>query len=126
MFAAAATSVDQTRDTRTGDAGEYVRVLGLPWLEAMIPARAVAASKPPVRLAALYMPNGVHEDKWTPEGEGSDFMLSSMLQPLADLKHSVLMTTNLWNEVVKDGSCTFQDGPGFSPALASPRRRAST
>jgi hypothetical protein len=87
--------------------------LGLPWLEAMIPARAAAASKPPVRLAALYMPNGVREDKWTPEGEGSDFKLSSTLQPLADLKQSILVTTNLWNEVVKDGSVHLPRCAGF-------------
>jgi len=50
--------------------------LGLPWLEAMAPAaRAATASKPPVRLAALYMPNGVREDMWTPEGEGREFQI---------------------------------------------------
>ena len=59
--------------------------LGLPWLEAMSPAAwaATSASKPPVRLAVLYMPNGVREDMWTPEGEGHDFKLSPTLEPLA-------------------------------------------
>ena len=53
--------------------------LALPWLEAMLPntARAAAtATKPPVRMAALYMPNGVHPDRWTPAGEGRDFTFS--------------------------------------------------
>jgi uncharacterized protein DUF1552 len=74
--------------------------LALPWLEAMRPARLLAASeasRPPVRMAALYMPNGVNGDKWTPEGEGRDFTLSPTLQPLADLKNNVLVLTNLWN-----------------------------
>jgi hypothetical protein len=75
--------------------------LALPWLEAMMPRRALAtagASKPPVRMAALYMPNGVNPHKWTPEGEGREFELSPTLQPLADLKSDILVLTNLWNK----------------------------
>jgi hypothetical protein len=74
--------------------------LALPWLEAMRPARLLAAGKserPPVRMAVLYMPNGVNGDKWTPEGEGRDFKLSSTLEPLADLKDEMLVLSNLWN-----------------------------
>jgi hypothetical protein len=74
--------------------------LALPWLEAMLPRRAVAGSvsgKPPVRMAVLYMPNGVNPNMWTPEGEGRDFQLSPTLAPLADLKDDILVTTNLWN-----------------------------
>jgi hypothetical protein len=55
----------------------------------MTPRLAAAASelsKPPVRMAVLYMPNGVHPDMWTPEGEGRDFQLSPTLEPLADFK----------------------------------------
>jgi hypothetical protein len=88
--------------------------LGLPWLEAMMPVRASAAvSKPPVRLAALYMPNGVREDLWTPKGEGRDFTLSPTLQPLADLKDNIIVPTNLWNEAVKDGSVHLPRCAGF-------------
>ena len=74
--------------------------LGLPWLEAMAPARLSAATaKPrtPVRMAVLYMPNGVHPEMWTPEGEGADFKLSPTLEPLNDLKSEILVPTNLWN-----------------------------
>src|SRR5262245_60316129 len=74
--------------------------LSLPWLEAMRPVRLFAAqqaARPPVRMAALYMPNGVNGDKWTPEGEGRDFTLSPTLEPLADLKNEILVLTNLWN-----------------------------
>src|SRR5712671_6266121 len=88
--------------------------LGLPWLEAMMPAaRAATAAKPPVRLAALYMPNGVREDMWTPQGEGRDFKLSPTLEPLEDLKDSIIVPTNLWNEVVKDGSVHLPRCAGF-------------
>jgi hypothetical protein len=74
--------------------------LALPWLEAMLPTRRVAAAeapKSPVRMAALYMPNGVNGDKWTPTGEGRDFTLSPTLEPLAALKNEILVLTNLWN-----------------------------
>jgi hypothetical protein len=88
--------------------------LGLPWLEAMMPARAEnSASQAPVRLAALYMPNGVREDMWTPEGVGRDFKLSPTLEPLADLKGSIIVPTNLWNEAVKDGSVHLPRCAGF-------------
>ena len=89
--------------------------LGLPWLEAMIPssARAAAIGRPPVRMAILYMPNGVHEGMWTPEGEGRNFNLSPSLEPLADLKEDVVILTNLWNEIVKDGSVHLPRCAGF-------------
>ncbi|MGH9673732.1 MAG: DUF1552 domain-containing protein [Bryobacteraceae bacterium] len=80
--------------------------LGLPWLEAMAPSTALASStlpKPPVRLAALYMPNGVNVPAWTPEGKGRDFKLSPTLSPLADLKDRIVVLGNLWNAGAKGG-----------------------
>ena len=93
--------------------------LGLPWLEAMTPTKLHAAgatavsSKPPVRMAILYMPNGVHQDMWTPGGAGKGFSMSPTLEPIADLKDRVLVLTNLWNEVVKDGSVHLPRCAGF-------------
>jgi hypothetical protein len=69
--------------------------IGLPWLEAM--AAPKGTDKAPVRMAAMYMPNGVHEDMWTPEGDKRDFRLSPTLSPLADLQDQLLVLTNLWN-----------------------------
>ncbi|MBL8237122.1 MAG: DUF1552 domain-containing protein [Bryobacterales bacterium] len=69
--------------------------IGLPWLEAM--AAPKGDTKPPVRMAAMYMPNGVHPDLWTPEGDKRDFKLSPTLSPLADLQDQLLVLTNLWN-----------------------------
>ncbi len=80
--------------------------LGLPWLEAMVPSSALASSsvpKIPVRLAALYMPNGVNVNAWTPKGEGRDFTLSPTLEPLQDLKDQIVVLSNLWNEASKGG-----------------------
>jgi hypothetical protein len=76
--------------------------LGLPWLEAMA---APAPKQPahPVRLAMLYMPNGVNVPAWKPEGTGRDFQLSPTLQPLAPLKDKIVVLSNLWNEAAKGG-----------------------
>jgi hypothetical protein len=80
--------------------------LGLPWLEAMIPSAALASSKipkSPVRLAVLYMPNGVNTDAWSPQGAGRDFKLSPTLAPLEDVKDQVVVLSNLWNAGSKAG-----------------------
>ena len=81
--------------------------LGLPWLEAMAPsalaASAPADTKSPVRMAVLYMANGVNTSQWTPEGRGRDFGLSPTLKPLEDLKDQLLVVDNLWNAAANTG-----------------------
>ena len=80
--------------------------LGLPWLEAMVPSFALAASTAPksaVRLAVLYMPNGVNTEAWNPQGSGRDFTLSPTLQPLKDFKDDVVVVSNLFNAGSKVG-----------------------
>jgi hypothetical protein len=76
--------------------------LALPWLEAMMPA-AQAKSALPVRMAFLYMPNGVNTSAWAPEGTGRDFKLSPTLEPLRDFKDDIIVAQNLWNQASKDG-----------------------
>ncbi len=80
--------------------------LGLPWLEAMVPTSALASStqvKSPVRMAMLYMPNGVNVNAWYPEGSGRDFALSQTLAPLQDVKDRVTVISNTWNAASKGG-----------------------
>src|SRR6185312_5510506 len=79
--------------------------LALPWLEAMAPRSLSAATKAqsPRRMAVLYMPNGVNVHHWAPEGTGTDFKLSSTLEPLSDLKDQIVVVQNLWNSATKDG-----------------------
>jgi len=79
--------------------------LGLPWLEAMMPSALSAAQKAsmPVRMAVLYMANGVNTTTWTPEGQGRDFKLSPTLEPLQDLKDQVMVISNLWNAGANTG-----------------------
>lgn len=89
--------------------------LALPWLEAMMPARAsaAAAAAAPVRMAILYMANGTREDMWTPEGEGADYKLSPTLAPLEDLKDRLIIPTNLWNQSAKGSEGHYIKTAGF-------------
>lgn len=80
--------------------------LGLPWLEAMMPSIGRAQSQAPrnpVRMAMLYMPNGVNTAHWYPEGEGRGFKLSTTLEPLSGLNDDILVVSNLWNAAAKGG-----------------------
>jgi hypothetical protein len=79
--------------------------LALPWLEAMMPAANAGRAKLalPVRMAFLYMPNGVNTSAWAPEGTGRDFKLSRTLEPLNDFKDNIIVAQNLWNQASKDG-----------------------
>jgi len=72
--------------------------MGLPLLEAMIPARALAAGtlpKPPVRLGWVYFPNGMVRDDWTPRGEGKEFEFNKTNASLADVRDDVTLLSNL-------------------------------
>lgn len=81
----------------------FLRGLGasiaLPLLDVMRPARALAAAvgaaKTPVRMAFLFVPNGVNMSAWTPALEGADFDLPYTLQPLKAHKHDMLVLSGL-------------------------------
>src|ERR1051325_8950567 len=82
----------------------------LPLLEAMQPLAALADDKkrgqngrPPVRMAVLYMPNGVNPHAWMPKGTGRDFELSPTLAPLANVKSEILVLTELMNHQSLEG-----------------------
>lgn len=85
--------------------------LALPMLEAMIPV-SLAGNAPskaaPKRLAFVYVPNGVHMPGWRPEGEGRQFQLGSIMQPLAEFKDQLTVLTGL----AVDKARANGDGPG--------------
>ncbi|MDZ4697889.1 MAG: DUF1552 domain-containing protein [Deltaproteobacteria bacterium] len=55
--------------------------IGLPWLDAMIPRCARAASRP-VRLVTYFTANGVPPETWYPTGTETSFELPACLAPL--------------------------------------------
>ena len=94
-------------------------VMGLPLLEAMGPLELLAAKplpsapKRPIRMAVLYMANGVNPHQWTPKGTGKEFELSPTLEPLAPLKDQLLVFTELWNAASNTGDGHYVKTGGF-------------
>ncbi len=94
----------------------FLRGLGaaiaLPCLDAMRPALALAAAKPPTRMAFLYFPNGVQPDSWFPQLEGDIALLpeqlSRVLEPLIPYRNDIIVLGGLTN----DGGRAKGDGPG--------------
>src|SRR6516165_9427270 len=84
--------------------------LGLPLLDAMIPAATALAktdAAPKLRTGFFYIPHGAvmwntkhgkDMDRWTPSGAGADFKLSPILEPLEKHKHAVISLSNLENK----------------------------
>lgn len=76
--------------------------LSLPWLESIAAGAPVSGaerlSEPPLRLACLFVPNGVRPDYWTPPGDGEDFEITPHLKPIAHLKSEFLLVENLWHK----------------------------
>jgi hypothetical protein len=77
-------------------------VVGLPLLDAMVPALSALAetpANPARRLGFIYMPNGVAKnatiDYWTPTGTGRAFELSRILTPLAPFRERMLVISGL-------------------------------
>ena len=70
--------------------------LALPFLDAMVPALAPAQSlKRPVRMAFVYVPNGMDMRNFTLDYEGPLGTLSPTLQPLAPFKKDITILGNL-------------------------------
>jgi hypothetical protein len=91
--------------------------VALPLLEAMTPGRGYAAvAKPPLRLAFLYVPNGVHMPDWTPKEAGAGFALPPVLEPLSAVKDDLLVLSGL----TLDPARAHGDGGGdHARAMAS-------
>jgi hypothetical protein len=68
--------------------------IGLPFLDAMTPAFA-AAPKSPMRLAFLYVPNGIDMKHWNIEQEGAFGEFPRILKPLEPFKNDILQIGNL-------------------------------
>ncbi len=88
--------------------------LALPFLEAMRPLYGQAASSgDPVRMACLFMPNGVRPDKWTPSGSGKSFKLSPILSPLEAIKEHLTVISGLTNKPSHKGDGHYYKTAGW-------------
>ena len=72
--------------------------LALPWLDSMMPALKAAkntAAAPAVRLAFVYVPNGIIPGAWTPAVEGANFEFTRTMKPLEPLREHLLVMSGL-------------------------------
>lgn len=84
-------------DRRTFLRGTGV-TLALPLLDAMVPALGAAElSKRPLRVACVYVPQGVTQADWMPKGAGKDFIFSPILKPVEPFRELLLILDNLDN-----------------------------
>src|SRR4051812_35770154 len=75
--------------------------MALPWLEVMGSAApttgASQLSEPPLRMLALYSPNGVVPEHWTPQRDDENYEITHLLKPLEGLRNDFSLLENLWN-----------------------------
>jgi hypothetical protein len=70
--------------------------IGLPFMDAMVPALSWGAvKKPPVRLMFMYLPNGIDMPHWNPDYTGPLGELPRILKPLEPYRDDILMLGNL-------------------------------
>ena len=88
--------------------------VALPWLEAMEPTTALAATPtaPPVRLGFFYVPNGIHMDDWRCDDSGTLDNLPPILKSLDqhNLADQTVVLSNLKADHCKG------EGAGHEPA----------
>ncbi len=84
-------------------------LVSLPFLEVFAPRKALAsAAARPMRMAFLFVPNGVNMDHWRPTVTGASYNLPSILQPLSPLRNQVSVISGL----SQMNAFANGDGPG--------------
>jgi hypothetical protein len=109
--------------------------IGLPLLDAMIPAAtalAQTAAAPRLRVGFFYIPHGAilwntshgpAMDHWTPSGSGESFVLSPIMAPLEKYKHLVTSFSHLENKASKNSVHAVNPATwlsGARPDLSAP------
>jgi hypothetical protein len=110
--------------------------VSLPWLEAMGPsiswgagADADPKQAAPNRLAVLYVPNGKNMADWTPATEGSQFELTPILKPLANVQDRLMVLSGLTADKARphgDGGGDHARALGAFLTGAQPRKTDGT
>ncbi|MBX3119643.1 MAG: DUF1552 domain-containing protein [Fimbriimonadaceae bacterium] len=86
--------------------------MALPLLEKMLPLTAVAQSMPtqgaPMRMAFMFVPNGINMEHWVPPVDGALTQLPYTLEPLKGVKDNINVLTGL----AQHKAHALGDGPG--------------
>ena len=91
--------------------------IALPLLDAMAAPTEVVAAGAPVRMAALFFPNGVYEKNWVPEQDGRDYKLPYSLEPLEKLKSEFTVLSNLDKKFSHEGDGHYAKTANFLTGL---------
>jgi hypothetical protein len=98
--------------------------LGLPLLDAMMPARGsgpalrhAAQQMAPVRAAYLYFPNGAWMDAWVPKQTGANYKLPFSLAPLEPIRDHVTVLSGLDKPFSRSGDGHYAKTANFLTGL---------
>src|SRR6058998_2315430 len=102
--------------------------IALPFLESMVPAATPlrqTAAKAKTRFGAIYIPHGATMDKFTPEGEGTNFEFSEILQPLKPYRDRITVISDLAHpQAYGGGSATSNHTRSAAAYLSGAQARA--
>ena len=77
-------------------------MLAFPFLDAMVPARALAshaaAAQTKTRFTGIFVPHGMAPGHWVPETVGRDFEFPTILKPLEAFRDQTVVTSGLWSQ----------------------------
>jgi hypothetical protein len=84
--------------------------IALPFLDAMVPALAFSRipGRTPLRMAFVYVPNGIEMEHWNPDYEGKLGELPRIFKPIEPFKDDILLLGNLTH----NNGRALLDGPG--------------
>jgi hypothetical protein len=89
--------------------------LGLPFLDAMVPALSAKSTKAPPRMGFIYVANGVIQEQWKPSATGNTFDMPGILKPLEPLRQHI----NIVSGLAHLQADTFGDGTGDHPRASA-------
>jgi hypothetical protein len=110
----------QNRLSRRGLLRGLGVALAIPSFESVAPrlslgAAPITSSAKPLRMAAIFVPNGVHVPDWVPTRQGYGYEMPYILQPLAAVRDDLLVLSGLTHDKGRDNG----DGPGDHARSAS-------
>ncbi|MCM8534621.1 MAG: DUF1552 domain-containing protein [Lentisphaeraceae bacterium] len=85
--------------------------MSLPWLEVV--AESEKKHQAICNTAFLFMPNGVNEHKWSPQGFGKDYKTSEILRPLESMRSEFDILFNLCHKKNDQVEGHFSKCPSF-------------
>ena len=95
--------------------------LALPWLDALAPAKAGPAARPPRRAVFVCTPLGLHAPNLFPEQPGKDYTTTPYLEVLKDLRDEFTVISGLSHPEVESGHDSLFS---FLTAAPHPEQRA--